>query len=294
MKTRFSPTFAAAIAAAAVLMSLPSAALSETAKNQPAPSAEAVQKWPGIVVSVNASATVSTQGMEPGGEIWGEWYLLPAGQAVTEPATAAKWVYMEMPLDGTAVVTGDPTPMCGSGVRQAGPNDRTAASGDVEVCNYAVLPGSRTENKTADPYVFAGLSVGGPWKEGMEDTGDLYRKVKGVAKSAHVTAAQFAEVEKEILKAGEMRLSIRRITLPPGGRLVTTDRYPTLRLVENGKLSFTLTEGSSAPAPKEIAASDTMEWDPANATKQVTLSNDAGEEVQFIEWSVAPAQSELP
>lgn len=213
---------------------------------------------------------------------------------MNEPATAAKWAYMELPLNGSATVTGDPTPMCSAGAGRADAGDRTAAAGDVEVCNYAVAPASRIENAGAEPYVFAGLSVGGPWKEGMEDSGDLYRKVKGQSVTAHVSAAQFADVEKEILKAGAMHLSIRRITLPPGGRLVSTDRYPTLRMVEDGKLSLTVADGATAPEPKILSAFETMAWDPANAAKQVTLSNDGAQAAQFIEWTVAPAKPEMP
>ncbi len=187
--------------------------------------------------------------------------------------------------------------MCSSfspGGREAPASERTADAGDLTFCNYAELPGSRTENRGSQPYVFAGLSVGGPWKEGMEDAADLYLKVNGLAKSAHVVSSQFSEVEKEILKAGAMRVVIRSVTIPPGARIVTMDRYPTLRMVEKGHLSLSsVAESSNTAASKVLAAFDTMEWAPANAEKQIVLSNSGDQPVQFVEWSVAPVQATM-
>jgi hypothetical protein len=260
--------------------------------------AQAPATSPGIIVSVSGSATISTQGMPPGSEIWAEWYSLPPGQAVVESASAVKWAYVEMALDGSAVVTGGPTPACSSlsaGGRPAVASERVSDPGDVEVCNYAVLPGSRTENRGTQPYVFAGLSVGGPWKEGMEDASDLYLKVNGLAKSAQVASAEFGEVEKEILKAGAMTVVIRNVTIPPGARMVTTDHYPTLRMVENGQLILgSVPEGSNGAAPKTLAALDMIEWAPANAEKQIVLSNNGDQPAQFVEWTVAPVQGVKP
>ncbi len=262
--------------------------------------AQAPPTGPGIIISVGGSATISTDGMSPGGEIWAEWYSLPPGKAVEESATPVKWAYVETTLGGSAIVTGDPTPMCqflGPGGGQAKGSERVTDPGDVEVCNYAVLPGSRTENSGSEPYVFAGLAVGGPWKEGMEDAPDLYLKVSGLAKAAQVASSQFGEVEKEILKAGAMTVIIRNVTMPPSARIVTTDHYPTVRMVENGELTWVLIpQGSdAAAAPKEVRkAFDMTEWTPANADKQLVLSNDSDEPVQFVEWTVAPALGPKP
>ena len=260
--------------------------------------AQAPATSPGIIISVSGSATISTKDMPPGGEIWATWYSLPPGQAVVESATAAKWVYAEMALDGSALVTGGLTPMCDSlnaGGHEAAGSAGTTDPGDLEVCNYAALPGARTENKGAKPYVFASLAVGGPWKEGMEDATDLYLKVNGLAKATKVASAQFGPVENEILKAGAMRVVIRNVTLPPGARIVTTDHDPTLRMVENGQLVLSFApEGSNAAAPKVLAAFDTMEWVPANAEKQIVLSNRGDQPVQFVEWTVAPLQGAKP
>lgn len=188
--------------------------------------------------------------------------------------------------------------MCESlsaGGRQAARSERVAEAGDVEVCNYAILPGSRTENRGSQPYVFAGLAVGGPWEEGMEDDADRYLKVNGLAKAARVASAQFGEVEKEILKAGAMTVVIRNVTMPPGTRIVTMDHYPTLRMVENGQLILSsIPESSNAAAPKVLAAFDMMEWAPASAEKQIVLANSGDEPVQFVEWTVAPVQGVKP
>ena len=112
--------------------------------------AQAPATWPGIIISVSGSATISTKGMSPGSEIWAEWYSLPPGKDVVESARAVKWAYVEMTLDGEAFVTGAPTPMCDfldAGGRHAAGSDPITDPGDVEVCNYAILPGSRTENR---------------------------------------------------------------------------------------------------------------------------------------------------
>lgn len=270
----------------------------QTAEKPPATSAQGPAKGPGIIISVSGSAIISTQGIPPGGEVWAEWYSLPPGQAVAESASTAKWAHFEMALDGSAVVTGGPTPNCTSlsaGGRQAAASDPVTDAGDVEVCSYAVLPGSRTENRGSQPYVFAGLSIGGPWQEGMEDAADLYRKVNGLTKSMHIPSSQFGTVEKEILEAGAMKVVIRNITMLPGARIVTTDRYLTLRMVENGQLTVSSApEGPNASAPKVLAAFDTPEWAPADAGKQIVLSNSGEQPVQFVEWIVAPVQGATP
>ena len=139
--------------------------------------------------------------------------------------------------------------------------------GDLEACNYANLPGSRTENRGSEPYVFAGLSIGGPWVEGMEDSSELYLKVNGLAKLTQISTAQFGEVEKQILKAGAMTVAIRNVTMPPGSRTVKTDHYPTVRMIENGQLTWGfIPEGSDAAAaptnPEVRKAFDMTQWAP--------------------------------
>ena len=268
---------------------------STQAASPPASAQTAEKKDPSIITSVSGSATISTKGMAAGGEVWAEWYSLPPGQAVAEQDSASKWAYLELTLDGSATVTGGSDAMCralDAGGHEVAASDAVDETGDVAVCDYSVLHGSRRENRDSQPYVFAELSVGGPWKEGMEDATDQYLKVKGLAKATHIASSQFGEVEKEILKTGAMRVSIRRVIVPPGSRIVTTDHYPTLRMVEKGQIDLSyIPEDSNTQASKVLAAFDTMEWASANADKQIVLSNTGNQPVQFVEWSVAPAQT---
>ena len=281
---------AVAIAAGAVV-EFPSASLAQV------PAA-----GPGIITSMGSSATIATEGMAPGGEMWAEWYSLPAGKVVEETAAARNWAYVEVTLSGSAVITGDPAPMCrflSAGGVQAESSEHTADPGDMMACNYAVLPASRTENHGSEPYVFAGLSVGGPWAEGTEDFSELYLKANGLAKLAQIPTSKFGEAEKEILKAGAVTVAIRNVTMPPGSRMVRTDHYPTVRMVENGELTFgLLPEGSDAAAgpkdPEVRKAFEMTDWSPASADKQIVLVNGGDQPVQFVEWTVAPAQSAKP
>ncbi len=306
MKDHLLAQVAAVAIAASAIMAAPQTSWSQAAKSpaaepstQAAPPPDAGEKnESGIVVSVSGSAIISAQGMSAGGEIWAEWYSLPPGRTVVEPTSAAKWAYLEVALDGSAAVTANSSAMCryfDAAGREAPGSDPVVEPGDVEACTYSILQGARRENRDSQPYVFATLSVGGPWKRGMEDGADQYVKVNGLAKGGHILPPQFGEVEKEILKTGAMRAAIRRVTMPPGSRIVTTDRYPTLRMVEKGRLNvIAAPEGSGIQASKVLAAFDITEWAPANADKQIVLSNTGNVPVQFVEWSVAPAQASSP
>jgi hypothetical protein len=303
MKDHLLVTVAAVAIAVGAIAAFPPDSSAQAAKKsatQAVTQSAGEKKDSGIVTSVSGSATISAKGMPAGGEIWAEWFSLPPGQAVAEQGSDAKWAYLELTLDGSANVTGASDATCralGPGGHEVAASDAVDVvdeAGDVEVCDYSVLHGSRRENRDSQPYVFAELSVGGPWNEGMEDAADQYAKVKGLAKAVHLAPSQFGEVEKEILKAGAMKVAIRRVTVPPGARIVATDRYPTLRMVEKGQLNLSAPEGSNAQGAKVLVAFDTMEWTPANADKQVVLSNTGNQPVQFVEWSVAPAQASTP
>jgi hypothetical protein len=68
-------------------------------------------------------------------------------------------------------------------------------------------------------------------------------------------------------------------------------------MVENGELtsSFVPEGSAAADARKEVPkAFDTMERTPANADKQIVLSNNSDQPVQFVEWTVAPAPGAKP
>jgi len=263
----------------------------------PATLAEAPATGPGIIIAVAGSAIISTEGMPSGVEIWAEWYSLPPGGAVEESATSAKWAYVETTLRGSAAVSGDPSAMChyiSAGGAPADTSERVTDPGDVQVCNYSILPGERTENRGAEPYVFAGLAVGGPWSEGMEDASEQYFKANGVVKAAQVDSSEFGKVEREILKAGAMTVVIRNVTLPPGGRIVTKDRYPTLRMVESGQLNLGLAGSETPAAAKNLSAYDMTEWVQADADKEIVLSNRGDQPTQYVEWVVSPVQGASP
>ena len=123
-------------------------------------------KWPGIITSVSSSATISTKGMSPGGEVWANWLSLPPGKAVEEPAAPpnlGKWAVIAMALSGSAVeiyspaIEGaDPPGMCSAllaGGRQV-PNSEASEArpspGDMFACNSAHLPPDPYAMRTAD------------------------------------------------------------------------------------------------------------------------------------------------
>jgi hypothetical protein len=87
--------------------------------------------------------------------------------------------------------------------------------------------------------------------------------------------------------------------MPPGSRVVETDRYPTLRMIEDGQLTWgSIPQGSDATAvPKDLEvrkAFDMMEWAPANSDKQIVLTNGGDQPVRFVEWTIAPSLGPKP
>ena len=163
----------------------------------------------------------------------------------------------------------------------------------MEACNYALATSHREENRSSEPYVYAFLSIGGPWLPGMESDPDEYRKVGGDAGAVNVSPSEFGAAEKEILAAGAMCVTIRRVTMPPGSRIVAIDRYPTLRMAEKGHLEFASSKAGSDPTaqPDVLALKSRfgwMGWDSLHP--RTTVSNTGKEPAEFIEWSVAPAQ----
>ncbi len=71
MKRHLFVTVAAVAIAVGAMITFPSVSAAQT------PS-----KWRGIMTSVSSSATISTESMSPGGEIWAGWYSLPPGKTV--------------------------------------------------------------------------------------------------------------------------------------------------------------------------------------------------------------------
>lgn len=118
---------------------------------------------------------------------------------------------------------------------------------------------------------------------------DLGSEVYGL----DVTNEQFAPVLKEIKEAGAMTLAIRKMTVPAGARTVVMDRFPTLRMVTTGKLSWgTLPAGSDTSAEPakmvEAVRSDEFGWIRWQQDVSVVLQNNTSSAADFVEWSVAP------
>ena len=271
--------------------------------------AKAPAAWPGIVTSVSSSATLSTEGMSPGGEIWAGWYMLPPGKAVEIPAmppNLGKFAWLGMALKGSAFETTDPVPMCRF-VRAGGVEDpsvtegreATWSTGDMEACNYAILPATRDENRGTQPFIRAEIVVGGPWVYGMPSSPDEYAKANGVAQVLQIDKWKFGTVERELLRAGAMTVTIRRVTMPPGARLVAADRYPTLRMIEIGQVTWGILAAGSdaATAPKDtfkVNWPERIGWTEFPEEGQVVLFNADKEPAEFIEWSVTPAPNAKP
>ena len=138
--------------------------------------------------------------------------------------------------------------------------------------------------------------MGGPWVPGMVDTPRLYREAGGVGLA--LPFPQLSAVEKEILDAGAMTLSIRKVVMEPGSRIVATDPYPTLRMVEDGQLKWGFLPAGSAPQtePKTTLTAGRFDRilgvDPTDG--HIVLSNSSTKPVEFVEWAVAPAPSVRP
>ncbi len=133
----------------------------------------------------------------------------------------------------------------------------------------------------------------------MVSTPDEFAVVDGAAKVFPVNPFHFAPIEKEILTAGAMTVAIRTVTMPPGSRIVTTDRYPTLRMVEEGQLTWGFVPaGSDAEAkPKALVTLNKfgwIGWGELPADGQIVVSNSNDRPAKFVEWSVSPAQGVRP
>ena len=86
--------------------------------------------------------------------------------------------------------------------------------------------------------------------------------------------------------------------MPPDSRVVTADRYPTLRMIEKGGLRWGLLKAGSDPtaSPEVIFRESQFRWIgwDSSPDRRVVLFNTDKEPVQFVEWSVAPARDTTP
>ena len=281
MKRRQLVSAAAIAVAAGGMMAFPSTTAAET------PS-----KWPGIVTSVSRSATISAKTMAPGGEIWAGWYSLPAGKSVDlpdMPPNLGKMAVLVTALGGSATWVPHPEAPDALGMCEAGVvKIPEIHPGDWQACNYTALPGIGYQNKGSEPFVYAELVVGGPWVPGMTDSPQEFRNINGRSYTYQIAPWRFGKVEKEIMTAGAMTLTIRDVTMPPGSRIVTTDLYPTIRMIIKGELTSGTLQSGSVMDVTEIYG--WVGWSPETADRQIVLSSTGDKPAEFLEWSVMPAQ----
>ena len=129
-------------------------------------------------------------------------------------------------------------------------------------CNSAHFGSTRYENRGSELHVRAQLAVGGPWVPGMVDTPSLFREANGGGQAFGLGPSEFGAVEREILSTGAMTLTIREVVMPPDSRVVTADRYPTLRMIEKGGLRWGLLKAGSDPtaSPEVIFRESQFRW----------------------------------
>ena len=138
-----------------------------------------------------------------------------------------------------------------------------AHPGDMYACNYTLFPRVRHENRGSEPNASAGLAMGGPWVPGMVDTPGLYREAGGVGLA--LPFPQLSAVEKEILDAGAMTLSIRKVVMEPGSRNRGDGSLPDVahggrRPVEVGLPSGGFRSGRRSRKPRSRPAGSIGSW----------------------------------
>ena len=261
---------------------------------------------PGIDTSLSRSATIPTGSMPPGSEMWALWITLPAGKKVEgkEPKVTSQWMDLEMGLTGSTVsaptsgtfpknqclVLGAKGPVSLTG------EETTTGPGEGFACHFSTGVPYWEENRGSDLYSRAQLNVGGPWVPGMYDTVDAYRGAGGDTRALRVDPVSFRKVEAELRAAGMMTATTRVVTMAPGSRSVSVDRYPTLRMLTSGELKWGSLPADAAEAamPKGMFKLGMFNWIDWTKPQQVVLANESQAPAQFVEWSVAPAETTDP
>jgi hypothetical protein len=263
-------------------------------------------KSPGIVTSISRSAIISTGGMPPKSEMWAMWVSLPAGKKVEmkEPKVPGTWMDLEFGLTGSTVsapLSGKvPEGWCvlfdAGGQRNLTEQEVTTRPGDALACNFTTGIPYWEENRGGELYSRAQLNIGGPWAPGMYDTGDAYHMAGGEFKALKIDAILFREVAKELRATGMMTATTRIVTMPPGSKIVATDRYPILRMVTSGELRWGTipVELEMSEKPKSMFKLGQFNWIEWTRPQQVVLSNESDKPAEFVEWSVIPALGAAP
>lgn len=175
-------------------------------------------------------------------------------------------------------------------MRYAGQETATGP-GEGFACQFGTGNPYWEENRGKDLYSRAQLNIGGPWTPGMVDAVDTYRRAGGDSKALRVDAIAFRKVEEELRATGMMIATTRVITMAPGSRSVTMDRYPTLRMVTDGELRWgTVPVDMTVRAmPKSLFKLGQFNWVDWTKPQQVVLSNESDKPAEFVEWSITPA-----
>ncbi|MFN4143485.1 hypothetical protein [Aestuariivirga sp.] len=283
-----SHTFLGTIAIASAV-SFPVFAMAEAAKS------------PGIVTSISRSATIPTAGMPAGSEMWAAWLSLPVGKKVEveEPKVPGTWMSLEVDLTGSTVaesLSGEALEMeCvlfdAGGQRTFTAKESSTRPGDALACNFTSGAPYWQENRGSELYSRVQLNVGGPWTPGMFDITHAHRLAEGESRALRVDPYAFRQVEKELRTTGMMTATTRIVTIPPGGRSVATDRYPTLRMLTSGELRWGTIPVQSEPSlsPKSVFKLGPFNWIEWTRPQQVVLSNESDKPAELVEWSVTPA-----
>lgn len=165
-------------------------------------------------------------------------------------------------------------------------------AGDSQACAYGYPAAYRLENPGPDSYLDAGLSFGTPFVDGMPNYGELFGAVGSSIDGYQIMAATLASVEPELLATSAVTLTIRQVTIPPGGRIVADDRYPAIRLISTGQLTWgSAFTGSNATPEIEFVVYKYgwLGWNIVPRGQDIVLTNRGDEPAVFVEWSVTPA-----
>jgi hypothetical protein len=258
--------------------------------------------YPGIISAYERSAVISAADMPQGSEMWAMWVSLPPGKTVDHPGSGiGKWIDLQLVLDGRSdtvddSVTGGPDPCVmfrADGRQEPIASKTTVEAGDGYACNPTLSSKFRETSSGDGAFIKAQLDIGGPWAPGMGDTPQEYRDGGGAVEVAGLDAQTMASVEKDIRATGAMRVSIRRVTIPSGTRMIVTDPYPVLRLISNGEVQWgVLPPGARAgDAPAKMlkrGKSGWLLWDSTTPQQIRLITNAAEGSAEIIEWRLAP------
>lgn len=261
-------------------------------------------KPPGIVTSTSRSASIPTEGMPSGSEMWALWISLPAGKRIEaeEAKVQSTWMNLDMGLTGSSVsATASGTApqnecvvMRPEGQVSFTGQVTTTGPGEGFACHFGTGGSYWEENNGSDLYSRAQLNVGGPWAPGMFDVVDSYRNAGGDTKALRVDSIAFRKVAQELAAAGMMTATTRVVIMPPGSQSVAVDRYPTLRMVTRGELQWGAAPVDASAPPKSMFKLGQFNWVDWTKPQQVVLANATDQPAELVEWSVAPAAGTAP